>query len=200
MSRKGLPDIPTDSGSVVIHSSDLEGADACEVCALTHTAHSEREIARKVSAESFMSSSVSQTRQEGKGVKLPHSTQLIHGPVAEHGFAVDKALVHGAEVAAVVGHGPVIAEHKIRIRRHHHIRQGPRIGVLGRDVSLVKRLAVHIDLSGVDADAIAGHPDHALDIALRGIVGVLEYHDVAAFDRLQAVDELIDEDALLVDQ
>src|ERR1700732_3558484 len=106
MSRKGLPDIPTDSGSDAIHSSDFEGTDAREVCALTHTAHSEMVIARKALAESFMSSSASQTRQEGKGVKLPHAAELIHGPVPENGLAIDEALIHRAEVAAVVGHRP----------------------------------------------------------------------------------------------
>jgi hypothetical protein len=43
---QGFADIPTDSGSVVTHSSDFESADACEVCALTQTAHSETVIAR----------------------------------------------------------------------------------------------------------------------------------------------------------
>src|ERR1700752_1827591 len=93
MSRKGLVDIPTDSGSDVTHSSDFEAADIWEVCALTHTAHSEMVIASKTLAEYLMSDSASQTREKEKGVKLPHAAQLIHGPVAENGLAIDEALV-----------------------------------------------------------------------------------------------------------
>lgn len=55
-------------------------------------------------------------------LKLAHAAELIHGPVAEDGLAIDEALIHRAEVAAVVGHGPVIAQHKIRIRGDHGLR------------------------------------------------------------------------------
>src|SRR5581483_460110 len=52
----------------------------------------------------------------------------------------------------------------------------------------------------VNTDVVAAHRDHPLDVALRGVARVAEDNNIAARDRLQPVDKLIDEDALLVGQ
>src|SRR5690349_14983864 len=48
-------------------------------------------------------------------------SQLLHGPVAKHGFAVNVAALDGAELAAVVGCATVVAEHEIRILRNYRL-------------------------------------------------------------------------------
>jgi|SRR5215469_6430464 len=129
---------------------------------------------------------------------LANATQLIHGPITEYGLAIDEALVHGTKVATIIRHRPVIAEDIVGIRRNHCLRKGSRIRVLGGNVTLIQGLAIYVDLSPIDPDAISGHPDHALDVALRRIVRITKNHDVATFYRLEPVNELIDEDPLLV--
>src|SRR5262249_55988443 len=59
-------------------------------------------------------------------------------------------------------------------------------------------LVIHKNLPGVDPDMISGHCDHALDIALRWIIRVAKYHDIPALNRLQAIDELVNENPLLI--
>lgn len=59
-------------------------------------------------------------------------------------------------------------------------------------------MSVDVNLSFDDADAITRHANHALDVALRRIERIVEDHDVAALDRLELVNEFVDEDALLV--
>ena len=55
------------------------------------------------------------TTQDREDRRLPDPAELIHRPVAEHRLAVDKALVDRTKVAAVIGHGPVIAEHEVAL-------------------------------------------------------------------------------------
>src|SRR5271166_1154201 len=92
----------------------------------------------------------------------------------------------------------MIAQHEIALRRHHNFRIRPRVGVGGRNVIFIESFAVDIDLATIDADAISGDANYALDVALRGITRIAKHDYVAARNRLQAVDELVDEDALLV--
>src|ERR1700733_9782913 len=102
--------------------------------------------------------------QDGRRSRLAHTAQLIHGPVSEYGLAVDVALIHRTEITAVVRHRPVISQHEVAIRWDHCFRIRPRVGVGGRNVIFIERLAVHVDLAPVDTDAVAGHADYALDI------------------------------------
>src|SRR5258708_28105116 len=69
---------------------------------------------------------------------LPHPSQLIHRPVPEDGLAVNIALVDGAEIAAVVRHGAMVAEHEEAIHRHGGFRVRTGIGISGRDIVLIE--------------------------------------------------------------
>src|SRR5436305_6107654 len=129
---------------------------------------------------------------------LPHSSHFLHGPVTKHSLAIDEALIDRTEIAAVIRHRAMVAQHKIAVRRHHNIRIRPLVGVLRWHVRLVQCLAVHIYLAAIDADVIALHPDHALDVALRRIARIAEYHDIAALDWFQPIDKLVHEDSFLI--
>src|ERR1700677_1203630 len=129
---------------------------------------------------------------------LPYSPQLIHRPVAKHGFTINIALVYRTEIAAVVRHGPVIPQNEVAIRRNHRLWIRPRIGVGRRNVVFVQCFAVHIHLSAVDTDAISGYSDYAFYVALGRIARIAENDDISTGNRLQPIDEFVDEDALLV--
>src|SRR6266478_4544561 len=72
------------------------------------------------------------------------------------------------------------------------------VGIVARHIVLVESFSVDIDLPVLNADSISGNSNNALDVAFRGVARVAEYNNVAALDRLPAIDELVDEDALLV--
>src|SRR5271166_702553 len=119
-------------------------------------------------------------------------------PIPEDGFAIDEIFIHRAEVATVIGEVAMIAEHEITMRRHHGLGIGAHILVLLGQVWFVQAAFVDEEHAILDPDPIAGDGDHALDVALRGIARIAEYDDIAARNRLQLVNELVDEDPLLV--
>ena len=92
----------------------------------------------------------------------------------------------------------MIAHHEIAVGRHDDLRIGAFIAVDRGDVIFAQRLPIDINLAGVDADTIASDADNAFDKALRRIRRIVEHHDVAALNRLQAIDKLVDEDPLLI--
>src|SRR5881397_509041 len=71
-------------------------------------------------------------------VSLMHYTNFFHRPIAEDGFAVDVAARHRAKVAAVIGHGAMVAQHKITVCWNPDFRRGARIQILFRDIKLAK--------------------------------------------------------------
>src|SRR5260370_35343232 len=97
---------------------------------------------------------------------LPQPSQLLHRPISEDGFSVDEAIVHGAEVAAVVRHRAMVAEDKETIRRNHNFTVRAGIGVIARNNVFVERPPVHEDLPVFVADPVAGNSDTALDVPL----------------------------------
>ena len=94
----------------------------------------------------------------------------------------------------------MVAKNEETARRNRDLRIGAGIGVVGGDIVFFDRIAIHVDGSIVDADAVTGDADDALDVALGRVAGIAEHDDVSAGDRLPTIDELIDEDALLIFQ
>src|SRR5438270_10280067 len=126
--------------------------------------------------------------------------QLVHGPVAEDGLAIDIAAHHRADLAAVIRHGTMVAKHKIRIVGDNGLRKRTGVQVIRRNVRLGQQHAVHVNMSVSDKNAVAGQADHALNEALARVAGIMEDNDVTARDAFKAVDQLVDEDPLLVFQ
>src|SRR5947209_1407148 len=84
------------------------------------------------------------------------------------------------------------------MRRHGDFHHRAIVEVFAGNIWFFERMAVDINLSVHDPDAVAGSSNHPFDVALRRIERVVKYNDVAASDRLQLIYKLIDEDALLV--
>src|SRR6202044_1920909 len=74
------------------------------------------------------------------------------------------------------------------------------IAKLRRHVIFNQRLPVDDHLALLHFHAIARHSDDALDVAFAGIARKPEDHSIAAIDvaKMEAVDKLVDEDALLI--
>ena len=72
------------------------------------------------------------------------------------------------------------------------------VQVFGRDVRFLQRRAVDVNPPVAYTDELSRQPDHALDVRLRGVERVLEHDDVPAFDGLETVYKLIDEDPLMI--
>src|SRR3974390_564899 len=137
------------------------------------------------------------TPPTGQG-SLMQFAEIRHRPVAEDRLAVNESLVHGPEVATVVGEIAMIAEDKIGVRRNDDLGKRPHVFVGRRHIIFGGNLSVDVHQPVIDADAIAGQSNDTLDVALRGVSGVVEDDDVAAVNGLQPIDELVNEHSLLV--
>src|SRR3974390_926298 len=107
---------------------------------------------------------------------LVQFAEIRHRPVAKDGLAVDESLVHGPEVATIVGEIAMIAEDEIRMRRNDNLGKRPHVFVGRRHVIFGGNLSVDVHQPVIDADAVAGQRNHTLDVALRGISGGVEEH------------------------
>src|SRR5579862_1207550 len=92
----------------------------------------------------------------------------------------------------------MVSEDEETVGRNDQLVEGTSIGVIAWNVVFVERVSVDVHLAVLDADAVAGNSDDALDVTFRGVSRIAEHDDVAALDRLPAIDELVDEDAFLV--
>src|ERR1700674_4567335 len=92
----------------------------------------------------------------------------------------------------------MVAQDEIAVARNDDFTIRAGVGVVAGYIVFVEGLAVHVDLAILDANPVAGNANNALDVAFRGVARVAEYNNVAALDRLPAIDKLVDEDALLV--
>ena len=125
-------------------------------------------------------------------------TGLVHGPVDEGCFAVDEGAGDGAEVAAVGGDVAVVAHDPEVAWGDDAFGLGALVAETVGDVGLADGAVVDVDAAVVDAEGVAGEGDDALDVALGVVAGVEEDDDVAAVDGLEAVGELVDEEAVLI--
>jgi len=129
---------------------------------------------------------------------LVDDAQIAGGPVHENGFAVDKRALDGAEIAAVRGDGAMVAHHEVAVGGDHDFSHGAVVAVFRRHVGLAEGFAIDNDATVVNAEAVAGDGDDALDIALFGIARIVEDHDVAVLDGGEVVDKFVDKEAIAV--
>src|SRR6185312_4822508 len=92
----------------------------------------------------------------------------------------------------------MISKHEIRMLWNGDLSHRTVVEVVAGYVGLFQRLVIHVHLPLDDAHPISGNPNHPLDVALRGIKRIVEDHDVSPLNRLQLVNEFVDENALLV--
>src|SRR6185312_7403109 len=127
-----------------------------------------------------------------------HPPHFVHGPISQHCLAVNVARIDGAEVTAVVRHVAMVAQNEIAVRRDGGIRIAAVVLVSGGHVVFLERLIVHIYLPAINAHMVARYRNYPFNETLRSVARIAEDNDISTRNGLQAVDELIDEDALLV--
>src|SRR5882672_2374044 len=92
----------------------------------------------------------------------------------------------------------MVAHHEIAVLGHAHRTKIAEVFVLRRNVRFGDHFIVDVDRAAADLHSFAGQSDDALDEGLRAVQRIPEDHDVAALNGLEAVNEFVDEDALLV--
>src|SRR5258708_9351711 len=92
----------------------------------------------------------------------------------------------------------MVAQHEVGVARNDELRIGTSVGIVARHIVFVESFSVDIDLPVHNADSVPRNSNNALDIAFRGVARIAEHDNVAALDWLPAIDELVDEDALLI--
>src|SRR5271169_4598399 len=78
-------------------------------------------------------------------ILLPQPAQFLHRPISKDRFAVDVALVDRAELAAVAGHGAMIAEDKVAVGGNRDLGIGTGVGVFVGHVVFVEGVVVDED-------------------------------------------------------
>ena len=92
----------------------------------------------------------------------------------------------------------MIAEHVVMVVLHNGRGITLVINVFRGQIWLFEAPAINVNASIADADAVSGQAYDAFDIGLARIQGIPENNDVATLDRLKAVHEFVDEDALVI--
>src|ERR1700676_2735899 len=92
----------------------------------------------------------------------------------------------------------MIAQHEVAVARNDELRIGTTVGIVAWHIVFVESFSVDIDLPFHDVNPVPRNSNNALDVAFRGVARVAKYNNVAALDRLPAIDKLVDEDALLI--
>ena len=94
----------------------------------------------------------------------------------------------------------MVAHDEVFSGGNDHLRHGTDVVVAARHVGLVEGLAVDPHAAVIDKDGVAGQCDHALDVALLRIAGIMEDDHVAASDLFEVKEELVDEETILIAQ
>jgi hypothetical protein len=123
---------------------------------------------------------------------------VVDGPVSKYSPAIDELAVDRPEHTRIVGTDAMVAHHEIVATLECSRAVVANIGVLRRDVRLGDFAAVDIYDAAANLYSLSRKSDDALDEGLGMIHRIPEHDDVAAVDGLEAVNEFIDEDALLI--
>lgn len=123
---------------------------------------------------------------------------MIDRPVRKDGAAIDESALDGTEHARVVGADTVVAHNEVTIPWNANGPEVAEVFVLRGYVRFLNGAAVHVNDALADFDFLARQTDDPFDEGLRAVEGIPENDDVTALDGLEAIDKLVDEDALLV--
>src|SRR4051794_7544056 len=103
-------------------------------------------------------------------------------------------------VARVAGVGPVVTHHEDLALGHHRRPEGTRIWELFVNVGLLLAFAVDQERPVLNRDFVSWQPYDALYQILLAALGAtlvaLKNYDVVPLGRVEAIDELVDEDSI----
>src|SRR5690348_12005466 len=123
---------------------------------------------------------------------------MVRGPVREDGLAVNIFASHRPKHSRIVGAVAMVAHYEILIEAKAPGRVTRSIEIAGRHVRLVELVAVQIKMAVANFHGVARHADHALDERFRPIERIPENDHVAALNRFEVIDKLVDENPLLI--
>jgi len=123
---------------------------------------------------------------------------MIDRPIGKNGASINELAGNGAKNARVIGADAVVAHDEIAVLGDAEWAVVAHVFILRRDVRLVDGAAVDIDDALANLDIFSRKTDDAFDERFRMIERIPENNNIAALNRLEAVDKFIDEDALLI--
>jgi hypothetical protein len=125
-------------------------------------------------------------------------TEVVNRPISKDRTTVNKLAGNWTEHARIVGTNAMVTHNEVAVGRDLGRGIVADVGVLRRDVRLRNLATVDVDHAVADFDGLSGQGNHALDKGFGTIERIPENDDIAAIDRLEAVHEFVDEDALLI--
>jgi hypothetical protein len=132
------------------------------------------------------------------GLGCGQGTEVVDGPIGKDGAAINVLGSDWAEDPRIVGTDAMVAHDEIAAGGQSGGTVVADVGVLRRDVRLGDFAAVDVNDAATNFDGFSGQSDDPLDERFGTIQGIPEDNYVATIDGLEAVDEFVDEDALLI--
>jgi hypothetical protein len=125
-------------------------------------------------------------------------TEVVHGPVSKYGTTVDELAGDRSKYAGIVGTDAMVAHDEITASGNFSGGVVANVGVLRWDVGLSDLAAVDIHDATANFDGFARKGDDAFDKRFGTIEWIPENDDVTTVDGLEAVNKLVDKNALLI--
>lgn len=123
---------------------------------------------------------------------------MIDRPISKNGTTVNELAGNGAKDARVIGADAVVPHNEIAVLGDAEWAVVAHVFVLRGDVRFVDSAAVDVDDALANLDIFAGQTDDAFDERFRMVERIPENDDIAALNRLEAIDKFVNEDALLI--
>ena len=123
---------------------------------------------------------------------------MVHRPVRKNRAPINKLAGHRAEHARIIRADAVIAHNEVAVFRDSDRAKVAHVLVLRWDVRFIDGMAVHIDDALPDLDTFSGQSDDAFDERFRMVERIPENNNIAALNRFEPVDKLVDKNAFLV--
>src|SRR6516225_9300186 len=123
---------------------------------------------------------------------------MIDRPVGKNGASVNVLARDSAKNSGVVGADAMIAHHEVAAPRNCGSGVIADVRILRRNIRLGNLLPIDVDDAATNLDLLSRQGDDTFDKRLGAVQGIPEHYNIAAIDRLKAINEFIDEDALLV--
>jgi hypothetical protein len=140
------------------------------------------------------------TRNPLRDALLLYNTETREWPIAENGFAVNKALGNETPASAIVARISVVTQNKILAGRHNCFPERLVVLEFRFQIWLRNPNSIHVHNAVPDLYLIPGNTQDSLDERFVAVLGIPEDDDISSSDIFEPVNKAIDEYPLLVHQ